>query len=119
MKYESEQYIYSGEMQWEDVGGGLKRKIMGYNDEIMMVKVHFDKGDIGQIHAHVHSQTTYVESGKFEVSIGSQKKMLSAGDGFFIPPHVEHGAICMEEGILIDVFSPIREDFMKGEGYVK
>ncbi|PKL90265.1 MAG: cupin domain-containing protein [Ignavibacteriae bacterium HGW-Ignavibacteriae-2] len=119
MKYESEKYIITGDMEWEDVGGGLKRKIMGFNDEIMMVYVHFNKGGIGQRHKHIHSQTTYVVSGKFEVAIGEEKKMLSAGDGFFIPPNIEHGAVCMEEGVLIDVFSPIREDFMEGKSYTK
>ncbi|MFC2084540.1 cupin domain-containing protein [Bacteroidota bacterium] len=120
MKYQSDIYIETGNMEWENVAKGMKRKIMGFNDEIMMVKVHFDKGGIGAKHKHRHSQTTYVESGKFEVSVGDDTKILTGGDGFYIPPEIEHGALCLEEGILIDVFSPIREDFMEGEsGYSK
>lgn len=120
MKYQSELFNQTAAMQWEQVAPGMKRKIMGFNDEIMMVQVHFDKGGIGVRHKHRHSQTTYVVSGKFEVSIGDEKRILVGGDGFCIPPEIEHGAVCLEDGMLIDVFSPIREDFMKGEsGYKK
>ncbi|MBS1564980.1 MAG: cupin domain-containing protein, partial [Bacteroidetes bacterium] len=41
-----------------------------------------------------------------------EKKILSAGDAYYIPPHVLHGAVCIEDGVLIDVFSPMREDFI-------
>ena len=112
MKYSSKEYIQTEGLNWEDVAPGMKRQFMGYDDEIMMVKVKFDKGGIGARHAHIHSQTTYVVDGAFEVSIGDEKKVLRGGDGFYIPPNVEHGAVCLEDGILIDVFSPIREDFM-------
>ena len=56
---------------------------------------------------------TYVESGSFDVTISGQTKTLVCGDSFYIPPNELHGAICTESGVLIDVFSPIREDFMK------
>ncbi len=78
-----------------------------------MVKVMFEKGAVGQPHAHVHAQTTYVVSGKFEMTIGNETKILQAGDGFYTEPDIMHGCICLEAGILIDVFSPIREDFYK------
>lgn len=120
MKYQSDLFIETAGMEWETVAPGMKRKFMGYNDEIMMVQVSFDKDGVGALHKHPHSQTTYVVSGKFEVTIGDEKKVLIGGDGFYIPPQIEHGAVCLEAGILIDVFSPIREDFMQGiSGYQK
>jgi len=120
MKNQSEIFIRTEPMEWEQVAPGMKRKFMGYDDNIMMVKVHFDKGGIGARHEHVHSQTTYVVSGKFEVTVGDKTEILNEGDGFYIPPHIEHGALCLEEGILIDVFSPVREDFLAGiSGYSK
>ena len=70
MQNQSEIFIKTDPMEWEQVAPGMKRKIMGFNDEIMMVQVHFDKGGIGKRHAHHHSQTTYVESGRFEVTVG-------------------------------------------------
>jgi quercetin dioxygenase-like cupin family protein len=105
-------FLIGDEIEWELVGEGVKRKIMGYDDSIMLVNVHFEKGGIGAIHEHYHSQVTYVASGQFEVSIGGEIKVLKGGDSFYIQPHVLHGAVCIESGMLIDVFSPIREDFM-------
>ncbi|MCK8523407.1 cupin domain-containing protein [Aquimarina sp. D1M17] len=108
----SDVFIKGNEVTWETVGEGVKRQIMGYDDKIMLVHVKFKKGSEGPIHDHHHSQVTYVQSGEFEVSINGEKKILKGGDCFYIPPHAPHGAICLEDGVLIDVFSPIREDFM-------
>ena len=65
------------------------------------------------MHAHYHSQATYVASGKFELTIGDEKKVLGAGDGYYVAPDEIHGCVCLEPGILIDTFSPHREDFLK------
>ena len=80
--------------------------------DLLLVKVSFDKGGVGTLHQHPHSQITHVESGVFEVEIGEEKKILKGGDAFYIPPNMLHGAVCLEAGILIDVFSPMREDFI-------
>lgn len=90
---------------------GITRQFVGYDDSIMMVKVIFGKGAIGKEHKHIHAQTTYVVSGKFEMTIGNETKILQTGDGFYIEPNIIHGCVCLEAGILVDVFSPIREDF--------
>lgn len=120
MKYEGRQFTLSDKMEWEPVAPKIKRKMMGYNDEIMMVQVDFETGGIGVNHQHVHSQTTYVVCGKFEVNINEKKQILNAGDGFCVAPNLDHGAICLEAGVLIDVFSPVREDFLADEaGYTK
>jgi quercetin dioxygenase-like cupin family protein len=108
----SKVFIENREIPWEEVDKGMKRKIMAYDDKLMVVKVQFDKGGVGTLHQHYHSQITHVESGIFEVEINGEKKILSAGDAFYIPPNVIHGAVCLEAGVLIDVFSPMREDFI-------
>ena len=105
-------FIESREIHWQTVGEGVKRKIMAYDEKLMMVRVQFDTGGVGALHSHYHTQITHVESGIFEVQINGEKKILTAGDAFYIPPHVEHGAVCLDAGVLIDVFSPMREDFI-------
>lgn len=109
----SKEFIMGDEVAWETVGEGVRRQIMGYDDKIMLVNVEFDKGGVGQMHQHYHSQVTYVISGQFDLTIGDETKRMKGGDAFYIPPNVLHGAICVEKGVLIDVFSPIREDFME------
>ena len=113
MLLQSEMHIEEEKIEWEKVDDKVRRKILGFNDKIMMVKVEFQTGGIGYVHKDPHSQVTYVESGKFDVQIGNEKKVLKGGDCFFIPPDIEHGVVNFEGGILIDVFSPMREDFIK------
>jgi quercetin dioxygenase-like cupin family protein len=106
-------FIQDSDLPWLDLGGGLKRKIMAFDDKLMLVKVAFEAGGIGTVHQHHHTQITHVDSGVFEIEIAGEKKILKAGDSFFIPTNVLHGAVCIEAGVLIDVFSPMREDFVK------
>jgi len=105
-------FIENDAIPWETVGKGVRRKIMAYDKSLMVVKVAFEAGGVGAVHEHYHSQITHIESGKFEVEINGEKKVLSAGDAYYIPPHVLHGAVCLEAGMLVDVFSPMREDFV-------
>ena len=73
----------------------------------------FKKGAVGNLHQHFHEQCTYIISGKFEFNINGVKKILGAGDSTYKEPNVIHGAVCLEEGSLIDIFTPERKDFLK------
>ncbi|RYZ32173.1 MAG: cupin domain-containing protein [Sphingobacteriales bacterium] len=106
-------FIADKDVPWEIVGEGVRRKIMSWDEKLMLVRVEFQKNGVGVLHQHYHSQITHVESGVFEVEIGGEIKRLGAGDAYYIPPNVLHGCVCVEAGILIDVFSPMREDFIK------
>ena len=109
---QSNAFQVNEEIPWEDAAPGIKRQVFGYDDKIMLVKVRFEKGAVGTLHEHHHSQATYVESGVFELTIGNEKQNLKAGDGYYVRPHIIHGCVCIEPGVLIDVFSPAREDFL-------
>ena len=100
-------------IEWADAGNGVSRQILGYDDKIMMVKVKFETGAAGAMHKHPHVQVSYVESGSFELTIGNEVKLLKQGDGYFVPPDILHGCVCKEAGVLIDVFTPAREDFLQ------
>ncbi len=109
---QSDEFLFQKDLGVVPVGTGMTRQIMGYDQDIMMVKALFEKGSIGALHAHPHVQTTYIASGKFEITIGDKKEILSEGDGFFVPSDRIHGVVCLESGVLIDVFNPVREDFI-------
>jgi quercetin dioxygenase-like cupin family protein len=109
---ESKLFFETATTGWEHLGEGVSRQIMGYNDRIMLVKVRFDKGAVGALHKHPHVQDSYIAEGAFEVTIGDQVQLLRAGDSFFVPSDTVHGVRCTETGLLIDVFSPFREDFL-------
>jgi quercetin dioxygenase-like cupin family protein len=109
---ERTKFFKSAEMPWDELGGGVSRQIQGFDNQIMMVKVKFEKGSVGAPHQHFHTQTTYCASGKFEFTVNGEKSIINVGDCVYIAPNLVHGALCLEAGILIDVFSPVREDFL-------
>ena len=113
MSEQSKNFILESETQWESVGDGVTRQILGYDAQIMTVKVQFEAGAEGYVHKHPHVQTTYVASGVFLFKVGEETHTVKAGDGLYMEPNVEHGTVCLEAGILIDTFSPVREDFLK------
>ena len=109
---EGKSFVYAADMIWETVADGVQRKILGYDNEVMMVCVQFEKNAIGILHHHVHRQISYVQSGSFEVTIDGKKTILTEGDCFFVAPNLEHGVVAIEKGILVDVFTPARKDFI-------
>lgn len=105
-------FISAEKIEWETVGEGVERKILGHDDEVMMLHIRFKKGAIGSLHHHVHRQISYVESGSFDVTIDGKMETLKTGDCFFVAPDLVHGVVALEEGTLVDVFTPARKDFL-------
>ena len=64
----------SGEKAWEPAGEGVTRQIMGYDGQVMLVKVKFEKGAIGTPHTHYHTQTTYVQVESLSLRWGMRRK---------------------------------------------
>jgi quercetin dioxygenase-like cupin family protein len=106
-------YFYNNDIPLENLGNGLKRKVLAHHENLMMVEVYFEKGAVGEIHSHPHEQITYVLEGEFEFDIADKKQIVKAGDSMFKESNVLHGTICLKKGRLLDVFSPHREDFLK------
>ncbi|MBN8939613.1 MAG: cupin domain-containing protein [Rhizobiales bacterium] len=108
----SDIYLHDGDVPWQDLGGGVKRKILCYDASVMLVRVVFETGAVGAAHHHPHIQCTLVASGRFEMTIGGVKRILKAGDSFIVPTDVVHSALCLEAGELVDTFAPMRADFV-------
>ncbi len=113
MAIESKQFFIDSGADWKEVWPGITRKIIGFDNKLMLVKVEFIKGTQAPPHDHPHSQCSYIQSGIFEVNIGSETKKLGPGDGFNVPSGVRHSVTALEAGVIIDAFSPHREDFLK------
>jgi quercetin dioxygenase-like cupin family protein len=105
-------FITTAETPWETMGPGVRRQVLGHGPDLMMVRVDFEDGAVGALHHHPHRQVTWVAAGAFEITIGAEKRLLRTGDCFFVVADIEHGAVALEGGTLIDVFTPAREDFL-------
>ncbi|CAN5604815.1 cupin domain-containing protein [soil metagenome] len=104
--------IEDRQVEWKDLGNGVMRKVMFYDANMMMVKFQFEKAAIGALHKHPHLQLTYFAKGVFEFSLDGEKRIIREGDIYNVPSMAEHGVVCLEEGLLVDVFNPMREDFL-------
>jgi len=113
MKHRSAAFMFADTTPTETVGDGIRRQLLGHNDSILMARVEFEDGAVGDIHSHPHTQVSYVESGEFDVFIDGVEKRVGPGDSFYVHPNVDHGAVCRKAGALLDVFSPVREDFLR------
>lgn len=105
-------FQHASERDWEPTEPGVKRKIMAYGEDLMVVRVVFEAGAVGEPHQHPHRQACYIESGVFDVTIDGVTNTLTAGDTFFVPSNLVHGVVAREAGQLIDSFTPMRKEFL-------
>ena len=94
------------------VGEGVERKILASSGEMMSVEVKFKKGSVGAVHTHPHEQISYVLSGSFEFELDGEKFDIKVGDTYYVKPNVPHGVVALEDSMILDVFTPQREDFI-------
>lgn len=108
----NQKWVFNRDIDGEQAAEGVVRKILAYCDSMMCVENHFEKGAVGNMHSHPHTQITYVASGAFEFTIGDETKTVKAGDTLLKQDGVVHGCVCLDKGILVDFFTPMREDFL-------
>ena len=87
--------------------------MLAWNDQLMAVEFSFETGATGAVHSHPHTQCSYVLSCRFSYSVEGESTELGPGDSIVVPPGLSHGTVCLEQGVLLDVFTPCRQDFLK------
>ena len=107
-----DRWVFYKDVEAKDMGGGVTRRVLAYSKDLMCVENSFEKGAIGVLHHHPHTQITYIVSGAFEFEIDGVKKVVRAGDTMLKTNDVVHGCVCLEKGVLLDIFNPMREDFV-------
>ncbi len=112
MTEKNQRWVFHGEVPQQNMGGGLMRRILAYGDALMCVENAFDTGADGAIHSHPHDQITYIASGVFDFHIAGETRRVHVGDTMFIPGGTLHGCSCLEGGAILDIYSPMRQDFV-------
>jgi quercetin dioxygenase-like cupin family protein len=90
---------------------GMIRQVLAHNDQLMLVRHHFEAGWAGARHSHPHGQLVYVVSGAIRLVVGDQPFELRAGDSIVVDGGVEHEASASEPSEVLDVFTPVREEY--------
>ena len=104
--------VFHSDVPLKDLGGGTSRRVLAYNEKLMIVEVNFAQGSEGSVHTHPHCQNTYVLSGRFRFTVDGKPVEVGPGDTLAFPPDLPHGTLCLEAGTLLDIFTPMREDFV-------
>lgn len=106
-------YVENKSIPVTELGGGIVRKVLAYSENMMSVELHFDQGAVGAKHAHPHEQIGYLISGSLLYQEdGKEDKVLVTGDTYYVEPDVIHGVVALEETMLLDIFTPMRKDFV-------
>lgn len=103
---------HRGETAAVDLGGGVTRRILAHDGQLMAVEVGFEAGAEGSTHSHPHTQCSYVLSGCFRYAVEGEEAVLRQGDSIVVPAGLSHGTLCLEKGVLLDIFTPRRDDFL-------
>lgn len=97
---------------WTVVAPGNRRAVLSTRPELMLVAFSFDEGAVGALHSHPHTQVSYVAEGTFDVTVDGVTTRLGPGSSFIVAPDLVHGVVALTPGLLIDTFTPRRDDFL-------
>ncbi|MCP8884040.1 cupin domain-containing protein [Devosia sp. XJ19-1] len=109
---EQKLFAQPNETAWTELAPGNTRRVLIHTPELMQVEFGFDKGAVGAPHSHPHIQVSYVAEGSFEVTIDGNVEVVGQGGSFIVPTGLVHSVVALEKGRLVDVFTPMRQDFV-------
>ncbi|MAG00240.1 MAG: cupin [Acidiferrobacteraceae bacterium] len=93
---------------------GFRSLLPGIEMKTLMSQFHLKRESVLPKHNHPYEQTRYLIEGRLVLTIGDASEEMAAGDSWSIPEKAEHGATVLEDAVVIEVFSPVREDFLPG-----
>jgi len=109
---QDQRWVFHRDALPEQAGPGIIRRVLAYNSQLMCVENRFEQGAAGPLHSHPHTQITYVVSGRFSFTIDGEDHEVGPGDTMLKTDSIIHGCVCLEAGTLLDIFTPMREDFL-------
>lgn len=103
--------IRSSEVEPVEMLPGVRRRTLACGERVMVVQVTLDEGAAVPGHSHPHEQAGYVVSGELTFTIGGEVCRLGPGDSYSAPSNVEHSATAHTNVVILDIFSPPRDEY--------
>jgi quercetin dioxygenase-like cupin family protein len=91
---------------------GVRLKTMVHGERTLLTEVRFVAGARVPVHAHPHEQTGYLVSGSLRFTVDGEDRVVAPGDSWNLPSAVPHGAVALADSVVVEVFSPPREDYL-------
>lgn len=98
----------------EQMNALVGRQVL-HGDNITMARLLLKKGAVVPLHHHINEQISTITEGSLLFTIGGEETIVSAGESILIPPNVPHRVEALEDSVAIDVFAPIRQDWISGD----
>ena len=103
--------IRAADVEPVEMVSGVWRRTLSWGERLMVVQTTLEEGAVVPAHRHPHEQITYVIEGELSMQVEGQSRVLQAGDSLLFPANLEHGATAVKRTLVIDTFSPPREDY--------
>ena len=91
---------------------GIRLKTLVYGEKTLLSEFRLEANSQLPRHAHPHEQTGYLVKGRLALTIGRETFDAGPGDSWSIPGGTEHSAVVLEDSLAVEVFSPVREDYL-------
>lgn len=101
------------DVQLEQLNDKISRRMV-WGEQVMMAYIYIQKGGVVPEHRHVSEQITHVLQGALELTIDGKKIVVRSGQVLVIPSNLPHSAVALEDTVDLDVFSPVRRDWIEG-----
>ena len=97
---------------YTEIFPGVQLKTRVFGSKTLLAEFRFKKGNRIPSHQHPYEQTGYMVSGNLCLTIGDERFDVAPGDSWCIPGGVQHGVVIIEDSVAVEVFSPVREDYL-------
>lgn len=114
IQYGAMQHYNWNLLEEEPLNPLLARKMI-HGQNVTVARIRLRKGAVVPMHSHANEQISMLESGALRFSIAGEERILGAGDALVIPPDVPHMVEALEDSLAVDLFSPRREDWIRGD----
>lgn len=98
---------------FQEILNGITIKTLIFGEKMLLSEFRMEQGSSLPLHAHPQEQTGRLLQGKINLTIGNDRAELLPGDCWCVPANVLHRAEILEDSVAIEVFSPVREDYLR------
>lgn len=103
----------ASEKEYTPMLPGIARRTLAYGESTLLAEFVMEQGAVLPLHSHPQEQTGYLVSGRMMLTIGEEENDVRPGDAWIVPGGVTHGARVIEDCVAVEVFSPVREDYLQ------
>ena len=105
-------FTKKSDADYRELVDGVEMKTLAHGEKTLLAKFHLKKGAAIPLHEHIYEQTGFMVSGKMRFKIGTEQFECESCDTWCIPGDVPHGVAVLEDSVVVEVFSPVREDYL-------